>query len=163
MRSGADPGTSFYVHNDIFRYQDDIFDDVVETGNGDNELSAAKMEVNGGYNNESNVVADNGDAVHASPPTQTSVVHQPAVVPQVQQAAVVSPQQQQLVQQQQYMQQMAQVPMQQAPPPTQQMPVVAAPVAVVEENNQVETSQYEEINKDSQQNEYKTHNSNNAG
>ena len=24
---GAEPGTSFYVHNDIFRYQDDIFTD----------------------------------------------------------------------------------------------------------------------------------------
>merc|ERR1711953_272500 len=29
-RDGAEPGTSFYVHNDIFRYQDDIFDDPVE-------------------------------------------------------------------------------------------------------------------------------------
>lgn len=26
-RDGAEPGTSFYVHNDIFRYQDDIFTD----------------------------------------------------------------------------------------------------------------------------------------
>merc|ERR1712113_478084 len=30
-RDGAEPGTSFYVHNDIFRYQDDIFDDSVES------------------------------------------------------------------------------------------------------------------------------------
>ena len=69
-----DPGTSFYVHNDIFRYQDDIFDEVVpDSGNGDYENLSRKMENLNGNGNaqapvpnypEPNAVPpqDNGDA-----------------------------------------------------------------------------------------------------
>ena len=49
---GAEPGTSFYVHNDIFRYQDDIFTD--------DYPPAEPVEIEK-YEEDSPLPQDNGD------------------------------------------------------------------------------------------------------
>ena len=61
---GADPGTSFYVHNDIFRYQDDIFDESSLENGG--ELQS-QVEINGKpvVDQFAQPVASNGD--HSTP------------------------------------------------------------------------------------------------
>ena len=73
------------MHNDIFRYQDDIFDDPVapESGNGDYENLSRKMENlngNGGVQptqyhqpqeGSNNQPQDNGDAQNNVPFQQT--------------------------------------------------------------------------------------------
>jgi len=51
-RDGAEPGTSFYVHNDIFRYQDDIFTD--------DYPPAEPVEIEK-YEEDSPLPQDNGD------------------------------------------------------------------------------------------------------
>ena len=56
---GAEPGTSFYVHNDIFRYQDDIFTD--------DYPPAEPVEIEK-YEEDSPLPQDNGDhATQVSP------------------------------------------------------------------------------------------------
>ena len=56
---GAEPGTSFYVHNDIFRYQDDIFTD--------DYPPAEPVEIEK-YEEDSPLPQDNGD--HATQVTR---------------------------------------------------------------------------------------------
>ena len=39
---GVEAGTSFYIHNDIFRYQDEIYDEVQAEENGEEALESAQ-------------------------------------------------------------------------------------------------------------------------
>merc|ERR1712106_1241845 len=79
---GKAPGTSFYVHNDIFRYQDDIFAEpelMMEPAAGD-----APIEVESNYQAEE-IVAEEIDEtpiVQAPEPVQ-EIIEEPVVVEEV--------------------------------------------------------------------------------
>ena len=78
------PGTSFYVHNDIFRYQDDIFaepDSMEAPGAGD-----APIQVESNYTQADEVVqvvVDEPVAVEPVAEAVQEVVEEPVVVEEV--------------------------------------------------------------------------------
>ena len=73
------PGTSFYVHNDIFRYQDDIFADEVastEQASGD-----APIQIDSNYQEE--IINENEiEPEYQEPPAPLAPEPEPVVEPE---------------------------------------------------------------------------------